>query len=473
MHASSRNEIWSMGAAEIAQAIRNGSLSSREVVEAHLDRIDAINHKVNAVTIVLREEALKRANEADKRIADGGPTGLLHGVPMTVKENIDLAGSATTFGTVVLKDAFPAMDAPHIAQLKRAGAIPIGRTNLSELGLRPHTDNPLRGATLNPWDSNRTPGGSSGGDAVAVATGMTPLGMGNDYGGSLRAPAQFCGVASIKPSLGRVPDHMSLMPSEPAVSAQLFLSQGPMARHVKDLRLALRAMSGADVRDPRWVPAPLEGPDFPKPMKVAITVDPAGQGVDAGVAEGVRRAAKWLQDSGYGVEEIEPPAIMDGWRIWMELTSAEMRLLTLPHVQSLVSEDALRFLQYWAALLPDGGLFSYMDGLAQRNKIARDWAQFQEKYPLVLGPVITLSAPLAGFDARDADEVRQFILASRLVMMANLLGLPAAVVPVGIRDGLPQAVQIIGPRFREDLCLDAAELIEENAGVLTPIDPIH
>jgi amidase len=297
--------------------------------------------------------------------------------------------------------------------------------------------------------------------------------MGNDYGGSLRAPAQFCGVASIKPSLGRVPDHMSLMPSEPAVSAQLFLSQGPMARHVKDLRLALRAMSGADVRDPRWVPAPLEGPDFPKPMKVAITVDPAGQGVDAGVAEGVRRAAKWLQNSGYGVEEIEPPAIMDGWRIWMELTSAEMRLLTLPHVQSLVSEDALRFLQYWAALLPDGGLFSYMDGLAQRNKIARDWAQFQEKYPLVLGPVITLSAPLAGFDARDADEVRQFILASRLVMMANLLGLPAAVVPVGIRDGLPQAVQIIGPRFREDLCLDAAELIEENAGVLTPIDPIH
>ncbi len=165
---------------------------------------------------------------------------------MTVKENIDCTGSATSFAVNFLKEAYPQADAPHIKNLKKAGAIVIGRTNMPDLGLRLHTDNDLYGATLNPWDFSRTPGGSSGGDAAAVAAGMTPLGLGNDYGGSLRQPACFCGVAAIRPSFGRVPDYMSLLPEEAAISMQLFMVQGPITRHVSDLLPILQNMSKFD-----------------------------------------------------------------------------------------------------------------------------------------------------------------------------------------------------------------------------------
>ena len=163
--------LWQWSATSLAKAIREKRISSREVIQAHLDRIEAVNHKVNAVTVVLEEDALRTASEADKKIAAGEELGPLHGVPVTFKENIDLVGSATTHGIVDLKDAMPQTDAPVFAHLKQAGAIPIGRTNLPDFGLRWHTNNDLRGATLNPWDPSRTPGGSSGGEAAAIATG--------------------------------------------------------------------------------------------------------------------------------------------------------------------------------------------------------------------------------------------------------------------------------------------------------------
>ncbi len=201
-------ELWRWSAADLAQAIRTKQTSSREVVQAHLGRIAAVNDSIRAVTAVLDESALAAADAADRAVAAGEPLGPLHGVPITVKENIDLTGSANTEGAVALKDAVPPVDAPHVAQMKAAGAIPIGRTNLPDFGLRWHTDNELHGATRNPWNPARTPGGSSGGEAAALATGMTPLGMGNDYGGSLRWPSQCCGTAAIRPSLGRVPQSL-------------------------------------------------------------------------------------------------------------------------------------------------------------------------------------------------------------------------------------------------------------------------
>src|SRR3954447_7052890 len=199
-------ELWEQSAGELARAIASREVSSVEVVHAHLDRIEAVNSKVNAITRVLADEALQAAKEADRAVAEGGPLGALHGVPFTVKENIDVAGTATTQGLPAFADAIASVDAPAVARLRAVGAIPIARTNMPDMGLRVHTEAFLHGVTRNPFDGERTAGGSSGGEAVALATGMSPLGLGNDIGGSLRNPAYCCGIASLKPSSHRVPE---------------------------------------------------------------------------------------------------------------------------------------------------------------------------------------------------------------------------------------------------------------------------
>ncbi|MBI5946687.1 MAG: hypothetical protein HY875_00940 [Chloroflexi bacterium] len=461
-------ELWRMGASDLAAAIRTKKVSSREVVEAHLRRIEAVNPKVNAVTVVL-DDAIRNAEAADRALAAGGELGPLHGVPFTVKENIDLTGSATTQGLVAMKDAVPPVDAPHIQQIKAAGGIPIGRTNLPDFGMRWHTDNGLRGATKNPWDASRTPGGSSGGEAVSLATGMTPLGMGNDYGGSLRWPSQCNGTAAIRPTLGRVPFASSLPPEDFAMTLQLFAVQGPMARHVRDLRLALSCMSAADARDPWWTPAPLVGPAVPK--RVAVTVDPGGAGVDPDVAAGVRKAAAALKDAGYEVEEVAAPMVGEAAEIWRQEVMAEMGVALLPILQQVACPDALKFIDHALSAAPGVDYAGYIMSFAARNAVARAWTQFHERYPLVLGPVAAMQPFKVGFDIAGPEQVMTTLRGLRLVLVCNLLGLPSAVVPVGMANGLPQGVQIIGNRYREDLCLAAAEAIEDRLGVITPIDP--
>jgi amidase len=465
------NELWRMGAADLAQAIRTKKVSSREVIQAHLNRINAVNGTLNAVTVVLHEEALREAEEADRAIERNATLGPLHGVPVTIKENIDVAGSPTTQGVVALKDAVPPKECPHISQLRQAGAIPIGRTNLPDFGLRWHTDNALRGATRNPWDPSRTPGGSSGGDAVSVATGMTPLGLGNDYGGSLRYPSQCCGITAIRPTLGRVAWASSLTPYELPITIQLFVVQGPMARHVRDLRLALKAMSGPDARDPWWTPAPLEGPPVGWPIKVAVSTDPGNKGVHEDVAAGVRKAARALSKAGYVIEEANPPSVEEAAGLWVRLAAAEIAMVFLPLMSALASPDALKAMNLFLEEAPKPELHSYMQGLAERNRIAREWIQFALSYPLILGPVCTAPPFPIGYDLVGADKGRELLQSMRLVTPINLLGLPSVAVPVGLADGIPQGVQIIGPKYREDLCLNAAEAIEREVGVFTPIDP--
>ena len=465
------SEPWKMGATDLAAAIRAKDLSCREVVQAHLDRIAVVNGKLNAVTVVLEEDALAAADLADKALTRGEDVGPLHGVPMTVKENIDLAGTATTNGVVAFKDAIPSVDAPQIAQLKRAGAIPIGRTNLPDFGMRWHTDNALHGATKNPWDAGRTPGGSSGGEAAALATGMSPLGNGNDYGGSLRFPAQCCGITSIRPSRGRVPYASALQPAEAPITLQMFAVEGPMAREVKDVRRALAAMSGADPRDPWWTPAPLSGPPLKKPIKVAVTVDPGGLGVHPDVADGVRKAAKALADAGYDVEEAEPPAVAEALELFVELIAAEMRTGMIQTMNQVASPDANTFLNNLLESIPESTVASYVQGLGRRNAIAQQWTLFADKYPLVLGPVSTQPPFPVGYDIKGPKETAAVVRSMRLTVAINVLGLPAATAPVGVANGLPQGVQVIGPMLREDLCLDATQAIEDALGVLTPIDP--
>ncbi len=464
------DEVWRMGAADLAAAIAGRELTSSDVVDAHLARIEAVNPALNAVTVVLADEARAAAAEADKALQRRDAVGPLHGVPMTVKESIDLAGSATTQGIVALADAVPDVDAPHIAQLRAAGAIPIARTNMPDLGLRVHTDNALHGATKNPWDAGRTPGGSSGGEAVALAAGMTPLGMGGDYAGSLRWPSQCCGIASLRPTMGRVPRAAAPPSPEPASTFQLFAVFGPMARHVRDLRLALGSMSGPDARDPSWTPAPLHHAPA-GPVRVAVTADPAGEGVHSDIAAGVRRAAEALADAGYTVEEVEPPQAAEARELFQQLVITEVHTQYLPLLEQLASPDALRFVKLGVEAVPPLNLQDYIAGFATRFAIARAWAQFQEDWPLVLGPVSTMQPYALGYDLAGADEAHAVLDALRLATLANLLGLPSVALPVGEANGLPQGVQIIGPRYREDLCLDAAEAVEERLGVITPIDP--
>ncbi|TMR21546.1 amidase [Nonomuraea turkmeniaca] len=459
------SEIWEMSATELARLIRSREVSSREAVEAHLRRIDEVNPQVNAVSVVLAEEALADADAADRA---GGATGPLTGVPMTVKENIDVAGSATTLGIVPLRDAIAPRNAPHIAELRAAGAIPIGRTNMPEFGMRWHTTNDLHGPTRNPWSAAHTPGGSSGGDAAAVATGMAPLGMGNDGAGSLRWPAQCCGVTALRPSLGRVAQGGS---GPTPFAFQLLAVHGPIARRVEDLRLAFTHMCGDSGGDPWHVPVPLQGPPITPPIRVRLATDPDGPDLAPDVASTLNRAAGLLRHAGYVVEESAPPALTRAGEIYFQIMSAYGRVHEeQPPVESVASEEFVRF---WAAFESHwtraAGRTSF-DPLMVRAQIARSWAEWMTEAPLVLAPIFPMPAFPVGSDL-DAGWLAGWPAAMRMAVAVNLLGLPSVAVPVGVADGLPQGVQIIAPRFREDLCLDAAAAIEGAVQPLTPIDP--
>src|SRR5246127_4329264 len=226
------SELWRKSDVELAAMIRDREVSSREVVQAHLDRIEVVNPHLNAIVRPLADQALAAADAADLAVADGARLGPLHGVPFTVKENIDVAGTPTTHAIPALAEAVASVDAPQVERLRAAGAIPLGRTNLPDFGLRVHTDSFLHGLTRNPWNPQRTAGGSSGGEAAALATGMSPFGLGNDIGGSLRNPANACGIASIRPSAGRVPDAGFVPAEDRMLAVQLMNVQGPMARRV-------------------------------------------------------------------------------------------------------------------------------------------------------------------------------------------------------------------------------------------------
>jgi len=460
-------ELWSLGAGELATAIREKRASSREVVRAHLDRIEAVGPRLNAIVRVLGDEALAAADDADRRLHSGEAVGPLHGVPITVKDNVDLTGSPTTQGVAAFAEAVPPIDAPHVAHLRAAGAIPIGRTNLPDFALRWHTDNALYGATRNPWDASRTPGGSSGGEGAALATGMTPLGVGNDLGGSLRWPAQCSGICSLKPTAGRIPQASAIEPADSPISIQLMSVQGPMARHVADLRLALGIMSQPSARDPWYVPAPLTG--APAPSRVAVVVDPGGQRSSSQVATGVRRAADALSAAGYSVEEVDPPDVAGAAEAWLNMLGWDIRIMW-QLMAPFVSADANTFMDTFLELFPPIDPAAHLQTFIARRAIARAWAEFQQTYPLVVAPIATEPPFAVGADLT-AEGVTAIRATMAMVVTVNLLGLPAAAVPVGVEDGLPQVVQVIGPSYREDLCLAAAEAIEATRGIPTPIDP--
>ncbi|HSL27420.1 MAG TPA: amidase [Acidimicrobiia bacterium] len=465
-------ELWRKSALELAQAIRSRQASSREVVEAHLRRIEDVNPSINAVTVVLADRALAAAALADDAVVSGDDLPPFHGVPFTVKENIDLVGAATTQGLRALAGAYPTRDAPAVERLRAAGGIPLGHTNCPTIAVRWHTDSEMWGATVNPWDRSRTPGASSGGEAAALATGMSPLGLGNDMLGSLRWPAQCCGVSALKPTLGRIPHASSIEPADMAIGVQLTDVEGPMARRISDLRAAFETLSGPTWRDAWTVPAPLRGPELAKPIRVALVVDPEGGGTADQVKDGVRKAADVLADSGYSVVEVEPPSIG---------TAAEtlLTMLNTPDIRavwqaksSLLPGDTQRFLSAFYEVAGDPDPVTTLQSFMTRQSLLRAWGGFLETYPLIVAPVYTDIPFEVGTDL-EAGRVAETIRGMRMTMAVNALGLPAVAVPVGINGGLPQVVQVIGPRYREDLSLDAAEAIENSVGIFTPIEPVQ
>jgi amidase len=463
-------ELWRMSGLELAAAVRSRQVSSREVIESHLRRIDQINPTVNAVTVVVAEQALHAARTADEAVAGRRDLGPLHGVPFTVKENIDLEGTATTQGLNALAGAYPTRDAPVVERMRAAGAIPIGHTNCPTIAVRWHTDSERYGATINPWDRSRTPGASSGGEAAALATGMTPLGLGNDGLGSLRWPAQCCGVGALKPSLGRIPHASSVEPTDAALGVQMTSVEGPMARRVADLRIALDILSGPTWRDPWTVPTPVRNVDAGLPTRVAVVLDPGGRGTAIQVRDGVRTAATALADAGYGVEEVEPPSIEAAALLLLEmLNTPDIRALW-EMTSALLPHDTRRFLTQFYQVAGDADPLTTMRCFVSRQSLIRVWGEFQETHPLIVAPIGTELPFMAGTDLEEGG-VAKTIGAMRMAMAVNALGLPATAVPVGVADGLPQVVQVIGPRFREDLTLDAAQAIEDRVGIFTPIDP--
>lgn len=459
-------ELWQLSAAAMAARIRSGDITARQVVEAHLERMAAVNPGLNAVTVDLGESALVDADKADAMVARGDSLGPLHGVPVTIKENVDQAGQATTNGVAAFADLMAAEDSPVVANLRRAGAVIIGRTNTPEFSLRWFTDNTLRGLTKNPWNESITCGGSSGGAAASLAMGIGAIAHGNDLGGSLRYPAYCCGLATIRPSLGRVPAFNASGPERPPATT-LMSVQGPLAREVGDVRLALAAMAAGDSRDPLWKPVPLSADRSPQPLRVAVCDDPAGTGVHPEVAAAVDKAASILADAGHELECVRPPDIGQIAATWGALLCAEIRTMLQPLIREHGSADINRVVGWFLNHYQHLDLPGYMRALCDRMRLTRRWLQFLDRYALVVVPVSQEPPMLTNDDLRGPDRVAEIVDAHAMMLSVNLLGLPAAMVPTGLADGVPIGVQIIAPRYREDLCLDAAETVERHVGVLT------
>ena len=461
-----RKELWRWSAVDIAAGIRRREIRCVDAVEAAIDRMRAANARVNAVTVDLADDALESAKRADAVLTSGVALGALHGVPVTIKENVDQSGQATPNGVLADKDLIASDDSPVVANLRRAGAIIIGRTNTPEFSYRWFTDNPLRGLTKNPWSEAHTPGGSSGGAAAAVALGIGAIAHGNDLGGSLRYPAYACGVATIRPSLGRVAAFNATAPAERPPSVQLMSVQGPIAREVRDLRLALQVMAAHDARDPWWTPAPFVAVPPRLPIRVAVTKTPAGVPCDPAVAATIDAAAKILEQAGYAVEAVDPPLVAELAERWRSLIVTDSMVMMGEAMRTKGSRDINRVFDGYVAASASHDLAGYVRAVADRTRLLRAWSLFMEDFPLVLAPVSQVP-PFAQLEDLKGDvRVKRMLDEQSMLYAVNLLGLPAAAVPTGLHGGVPLGVQIIGPRFREDLCLDAAQAIENAVGVL-------
>jgi Asp-tRNA(Asn)/Glu-tRNA(Gln) amidotransferase A subunit family amidase len=420
--------------------VRDGVVSPLELVDAHLRQIEKRNPSINAFVTVLAEAARDTARALER----GGARGLLHGVPVTVKDSFDMAGLATRVGSVERPVTPAPRDATVVARLRAAGAIVLGRTNTPEMLKRYDTDNAITGRTNNPWDVERTPGGSSGGEAAAIAAMCSAGGVASDGGGSIRMPAHFCGIAGLKPTPGRIPG-TGHTPSL-GYPAGLVTVVGPMARTAADLRLLFSVLSGYDGQDAFSVPAPLREP-VSGVVRIGVWEQFYGVPVDPEIRAAVRMAAGLARDLGFPVDEFEPRGLERAPNLWnfffnqwldagKELT-AETALLNLAARAAMRAALLRQMEDVPAILLPAFGIAAFRHGESRWQVEGKEIGLFQAGMPAVI---------------------------------ANVLGLPAVVIPMAISSaGVPIGVQLMGRPFEDELLLGIAIRLEQARGTWTGI----
>lgn len=449
-------------ATALAQAIRAKEISSEEVVDAYLQRIEEVNPMLNAVVQLTADAARAQAREADAALARGNIRGPLHGVPITIKDNIETVGVICTGGTKGRASFVPTQDATAVARMRAAGAIMLGKTNMPELGLAFETDNLVYGRTANPYDLSRTPGGSSGGEAAIISAGGSPLGLGNDMGGSIRLPAHFCGIAGIKPTTGRVPrtGHFPY----PSRWLDPLWQTGPMARFVEDLILTLPIIAGVDWRDPTVIPMPFGDPkkvDL-KRLRIAFYTDNGIMSPTPEIVEVVKKTANALSDAGMTVEEERPEGIAQSHYIFNGLLAADGGA----GVEMLLRMVGTTEMHRWTQ-----GLQEFCRGIAMTTAefggLMLNWAMFRssmlsfmEKYDVIICPVCAYPAL-----PHKATMARDNVPGMSYTMTYNLTGWPGVVVRGGTSpEGLPIGVQVVARPWREDVALAVAQHMENALG---------
>lgn len=453
--------LWQWSAADIAKATQNGDISAREVTEAAVSRMQEVNPALNAVVESLADEARRQAEALD---ASDAPKGPLHGVPVTIKVNVDQQGHATTNGVPAFKDMIAPDDAPVVSNLKAAGAVVIGRTNTPEFSFRADTDNPLYGRTHNPWGSHLSAGGSSGGAGAAVMAGIGALAHGNDIGGSLRFPASANGAVTVKPGLGRVPAWNPSQKAERGLLAQSMSVQGLITRNATDLHASMPTMIASDPRDPFHAPLPWRGETLTQPIRVAVSRDDFGFGLHPEVSTAIDNAASALSNAGYEVEEAEPPLARETGEVGYRALMGEVKALLDADIRQYGSETLHSiFNEYYLQFPPYEGN-ELLKVMARRSFYARQWSEFLAAYPLVLTPFLLKPFFKPGRDAEGTEGILDALGGSHWSFIMNFTGLPAGNLPTHIAQSpegpKPIGIQIAARRWREDLIVDAMQAIE-------------
>jgi amidase len=464
-------DLWRLSAADLAARIASKQVSAREAATSALARLDAVNPQINAVIEHRPDDVLRQADAVDAAIAKGESIGPLAGVPVTIKVNVDQAGFATTNGLKLQRDLIATTNNPVVENLVKAGAVLLGRTNTPAVSYRWFTSNQVHGDTRNPRDPSITPGGSSGGAGAATAAGIGHIGHGTDIAGSVRYPAYACGIHGLRPTVGRIPAFNASLPERP-IGPQISAVSGPLARTIQDIRLALAAMSARDVRDPWWMPVPLEGPPMPK--HVGLCVNPDGLNPVPEVVAAVRDAGKRLERAGWTVEEIaHTPPLQEAAHLQTKLWLGDGYEAQLAMAETEGDPGALACLRGNRAKVFPFDAADYSKALTRRATLTREWLLFLEKYPVLLMPV---SGELPFADQLDRKDEASFarVWHAQLTQIAiPFFGLPGLTVSTGLVGRVPVGVQLVAGRFREDLCLAAGEAIEAGGTPPSPIDPVR
>ncbi|MGB0062050.1 amidase [Candidatus Binatus sp.] len=461
------DELFFAPAHKLAAMLRKREVSSVEMVDAFIERIETVNRGLNAVVTLVEERASREAEESDRRLSGKGEIRPLEGIPVTIKDSIITEGVRSTWGMKMFEHHVARQDAPTVERLRAAGAIVIAKTNTPEMTMDYDCDNPVFGPTNNPWNRERVPGGSSGGEAAALAVGMSPLGMGSDFRGSIRVPAAFCGVVGLKPSWGTIPGSGHMAPgiaSPPPIAHMATI--GPMARYVDDLTLAYNVVKGPHPSAPYTVPTAQAHPEKVdlKTVRCAIFTDACEVPVASEIRAAIERAGRELQKMGIVVEAVKPP-IDDGDRLWWEYNGADGNQLMAEAFGEGMKHSRERLRKFLVAGESKSAAEFFKIAI-QRDGWRVQLAEFMERYPIILGPAFCVTAFKHGATEVEIDgKTYPHFMAGWPVAWGNCAGLPGVVVPCGKdRDGLPIGLQINGRAFGEETVLAVAKAAETALG---------